>query len=139
VAHSKDDLQRIATSKLEDAQILFEFQRYSNAYYLSGYAVECAFKACIANQIVASTIPERSFINRVFTHDYGDLVGLAGLRAELKTQQDKDPQFQANWALASEWSPNVRYDSTDKGTCNLMIIAVGDPDHGVLPWIKNFW
>lgn len=139
MANSREHLRAIAECKLDDALLLFENQRYSNAYYLVGYAIECALKACIARQVLAETIPDKGFINAVYTHRFDALIGLAGLRAELKTRQDESPQFQAYWALASEWTPEVRYESVDKATANLMLVAVADNDCGVLPWIRNFW
>jgi HEPN domain-containing protein len=137
--NSKAELEAVANVKFEDAVILFQNGRHSNAFYLAGYAIECALKACIAKQVAPLTIPDRKFVQAIYTHNYTDLVGLAGLRGELKTKQNEDQLFQANWALASEWSPDMRYESIDKSMANLMLIAVGDADHGVLPWIRTYW
>lgn len=136
---SKAQLEAVAQCKFDDAQLLFENGRFSNAFYLAGYAIECALKACIARQLLPETIPEKSFVNAVYTHKFDSLIGLAGLRNELRVRQDADQAFQANWALASEWSPDVRYEPVDKSTAHLMVIAVGDQTHGVLPWIKTYW
>src|SRR5512134_2472941 len=94
---SRFDLQSVAEAKLADAILLFNNQRFSNAYYLAGYAVEIALKACIARHIVAETIPERSFVNEIFRHDLRRLAGLAGLASELKNREVRDPAFAANW------------------------------------------
>lgn len=137
--NSRAELQAVADRKLDDARTLFDNGGYSNAFYLAGYAIECALKACIAKQVLPETIPDKKFVNAIYTHSFNDLVGLAGLRGELRAKQDADQDFQAQWALASEWSPEVRYESVDKATTHLMLIAVGDANHGVLPWIKTFW
>jgi len=42
------DLQQLAWERSGDAQELLAAGRWSGAYYLCGYAVECGLKACIA-------------------------------------------------------------------------------------------
>jgi hypothetical protein len=101
--------------------------------------VEFGLKACIAKQIIAETIPLKRFINDVITHDLEKLIGAAGLKADLKAQQDNDQTFQAYWGLAGDWSPEIRYTTVDQMTAQLFLQAVGDPEHGILPWIKTVW
>jgi hypothetical protein len=136
---SKSQLETVAQCKFDDSLLLFEHGRFSNSFYLAGYAIECALKACIARQLLPETIPDKSFVNAFYTHKFDALIGLAGLRNELRVRQDADQTFQANWGLASEWSPDVRYEPVDRSMANLMVIAVGDERHGVLPWIKTYW
>ncbi|MDO9249509.1 MAG: hypothetical protein Q7U11_23860, partial [Phenylobacterium sp.] len=69
----------MAQTKLDDALLLLAHKRYSNAYYLAGYAIEIALKACISRQITADVIPDKAFINAIHTHQLKDLVGVAGL------------------------------------------------------------
>ena len=102
LGHKRTDLQAYAQAKLDDACILLQNRRYSNAYYLAGYAVELGLKACIAAQISAETIPDKEFIKKILYHEFPILIGLAGLATELKDQKDKDPIFGANWAIVSE-------------------------------------
>jgi len=129
----------MAQAKADDATLLFQSGRLSNAYYLSGYAVELGLKACIAAQVSAETIPDKEFIKRIMNHDFPTLVGLAGLATELKDKRDTDAQFAANWAIVSEWTPDARYETKDKATAQLMLSALLDPQHGVLQWIKIYW
>jgi hypothetical protein len=135
----RTELQALAQAKLDDAMILFAAGRASNAYYLSGYAVELGLKACIAAQISAETIPDKAFIKKILDHQFNVLVGLAGLQGALKEAQDKDVAFAANWAIASEWSPDCRYETKDKMSTQLMLVAIGDPKAGVLQWIRAHW
>jgi hypothetical protein len=135
----RTELQVMAQAMLDDAMILFKEGRVSNAYYLSGYAVELGLKACIAVQISAETIPDKGFIKNILNHQFNTLVGLAGLQAALKEAQDKDAAFAANWAIVSEWSPDSRYETKDKISTELMLGAVGDAKAGVLQWIKAHW
>lgn len=132
-------LQAVARAKLADALLLHEHGRFSNAYYLAGYAVEIALKACIARQIVAETIPDRSFVNEIFRHELKRLVNLAGLAGDLRDREARDAAFAANWATAADWRPEVRYTEVDRSAAEAMLSAVGDPGAGVVPWISTYW
>ncbi len=48
----------LAAAKCEDATLLLAHARFSSAYYLAGYALELALKACIAKQFAAEVIPD---------------------------------------------------------------------------------
>ena len=133
------DLRAIAQSKIDDASVLFEGQRFSNAYYLAGYAVEIGLKACIAAQVSAETIPDKAFLKGVLNHQFPALIGLAGLAGPLKELQDKDAVFASNWAIVNDWSPDCRYETRDSMSAQVMIQAVLHPNSGVLQWIKAHW
>ena len=135
----RSDLQAHAQAKLDDAIILLQNSRFSNAYYLAGYAVELGLKACISRQMVAETIPDRTLIGKVFSHDPRTLVGLAGLARQLQEQEDNDPNFAANWALAARWTPDSRYEPVEQAKAQTLISAISDPTSGVLQWIKMHW
>lgn len=132
-------LQAAAEAKLADATLLHDHRRFSNAYYLAGYAVEIALKACIARQIVAETIPERSFVNEIFRHELKRLVNLAGLAGELRNRELRDAAFAANWATVADWRPDIRYTSVGRSAAEGMLSAVGDAAAGVVPWIRIYW
>ncbi len=139
LGYTRADLRANAQAKLDDAIILLQNKRFSNAYYLAGYAVEIGLKACIAAQIVAETITDKAVIRKVFDHDYKLLVGLAGLETQLSEQEDRDPEFAANWAIATEWKPDVRYETVDVTSAQFMINAIAHEKSGVLQWIKIHW
>jgi len=50
--------------RLKDAEVLLQKGRNEAAYYLAGYAVECALKACIAKQTKRHEFPTGSGILR---------------------------------------------------------------------------
>lgn len=138
--YPREDLQRLAQAKVDDAALLWRHDRYSNAYYLAGYAVELALKACISRQILKETLPDPKFIREVYSgHNLANLLKLAGLQREHKDRLDSDAYFAANWALVVEWSPEARYKVTDKYTAGLMLDAVQNSNSGIFPWIKNYW
>jgi hypothetical protein len=105
-------LQRLALAKIEDARLLFNNKRYSNAYYLYGYGVELGLKACIARHVLAETIPDKALVSgsrSLFTHKLMDLVVHAGLAADLRGRRE-DPEFDSRWLVAVEWSEESRYE-----------------------------
>ncbi|MGC2744663.1 MAG: hypothetical protein WA672_15920 [Candidatus Angelobacter sp.] len=42
------DLQELAHLRLAEARLLLDGKSFAGAYYLTGLALECALKACIA-------------------------------------------------------------------------------------------
>jgi HEPN domain-containing protein len=137
--YKRADLQANAQAKLDDAIMLLTHRRYTNAYYLAGYAVEVGLKACVAVQISAETIPDRSFFRSFLTHRQRELIGLAGLAGALKAEEDRDQNFATNWAVACEWEPDARYETIDPTSAQLLVSAIADPNSGVLRWIKTHW
>lgn len=135
---SRTTLQKLATAKADDASILFAHHRYSNSYYLYGYAVELGLKACIARQMVAETIPDRDILKGFLDHQISKLVGLAGLTAPLRDARLL-PEFDIRWVTVSEWSVDSRYDSVDAVTAATMKEAIENPDSGVLKWLRQYW
>lgn len=133
------DLQALAEAKFADASLLYQHRRFSNAYYLSGYAIEIALKASVAIQFAAETLPDPKFVRSVYTHQLKELVGLAGLTSKLNSQEDADPQFAANWTLVSAWTEEARYQTFDEYTTGLMLEAVGSDPSGILPWLRKHW
>ncbi|WP_340242028.1 hypothetical protein [Sulfitobacter pontiacus] len=135
----RTDLQNISLGKLEAAHVLAANKRWSNAYYLAGYSVELALKACVAKLISNDTIPDRNLINKVYSHNIGELVGLAGLRTDFEAQKKADSIFAANWAICAEWSPDARYKDTSAAEATYLLHGISDETHGVLPWIRKYW
>jgi hypothetical protein len=133
------DLKSLAQMRFDDAFFLSTQQRHSVAYYLAGYAIECALKAIIAQSFRSGVIPDKRLVNELYTHDLVKLVGLAGLSAELRVAQGASPAFQANWGIVSGWTEAARYELIDPFTSTRMIGAVGELDDGVLEWLKKLW
>ena len=118
--------------------MLFQHRRYSNAYYLYGYGIELALKACVSRQIVAETIPDRSVLTRFLTHKLSELVGLAGLSRHLEERR-RDRNFDTRWSVVSEWSEESRYEMIDSALATAMHDAVEHSDHGVMKWLSQYW
>jgi hypothetical protein len=55
---NRADLQALADLRVKEATILLDANCFEGAYYLLGYAIECALKACIAKQIKQHDFPD---------------------------------------------------------------------------------
>jgi HEPN domain-containing protein len=135
----KSDFETLAIVRLEDARLLLEQRRYSSAYYLAGYALEFALKACIAKQFRQHDIPDKRFVLATYTHSLADLVKQAGLQQALGRRKDESSIFAANWATVAEWDEQSRYQVWTADNAEYLLSAVDDPQDGVLPWIRTYW
>jgi HEPN domain-containing protein len=137
---NRDDLQRISRLRVKEARVLFKNGYFSGAYYLLGYAVECALKACIAKQIKRYDFPDRKLINDSYSHELEKLLSVSGLKAELQEEIRSDPKLEVNWAIVKDWSVQSRY-STDisETTARDFYSAVTTRKDGVLSWLKKWW
>ena len=136
---TKNDLEKIAQARLEDATYLLQADRPSSAYYLAGYAVELALKACIAKLMQPNTIPDLAFIKATYTHNLDNLLSTAGLKPQFNAEIKADPQFAVNWAIVNNWSETSRYEIWDPISAATLLQAINDPNHGVYKWVKRHW
>jgi HEPN domain-containing protein len=132
--------QQISEIRKRDAVTLLKARQYSGAYYLIGYAVECALKACVAKQVRRYDFPDRKLANEVFTHDLEKLMSLAGLAQELKKEMDANKPLELNWAVVKDWSESSRYEiGTTEAQARDLYSACTARRDGVLNWIKRRW
>jgi hypothetical protein len=132
MAKSREGFQELARCRLVEARLLAENGQPSGAYYLAGYAVECALKSSIAAQFQANAIPDRGLVNSIYTHNLSDLLRLSGLQAEL---QQADPRLVESWDIVKRWSENARYVTSDAAAAAAMLDAVGGDDQGLFQWL----
>jgi HEPN domain-containing protein len=135
----RDELQRIAIEKYEDAEILFSRGRHSNSYYLFGYAAEVALKARLSRVFTADTIPDKKFVSDIYTHDLKRLIALSGLAEHLESERKREPQFDAYWSTVTGWSESVRYDIVDASRATAMRNAMTNEVRGVFQWLTKHW
>jgi hypothetical protein len=132
--------QQLAGERVKDAKGLLKIRRWSGAYYLAGYAVECGLKSCVIAYLMRTDdFPERRFSEQCWTHDLEKLVALAGLKAALDADTTADAELLKNWDVVKDWEESSRYDFTPKEDAVQMVAAVTQPKHGVLAWIKSRW
>ena len=134
---NRTDLQNLAEERFGDAEVLLAANRYGGSYYLVGYSVECGLKACIAKLTKAEDFYDRKLAANIFKHDLEELANYA--RLEVKQISAADPVFARNWAQVKDWSEQSRYETHTQQEAQQMIQAVGDPDHGVMQCIRQYW
>ena len=88
--------QRISVIRRREASALLTAGQYHGAYYLAGYAVECALKACVAKQVRRYDFPDRKLANEVYTHDLEKLMKLSGLAPELEKEMATNKPLELN-------------------------------------------
>jgi len=133
-------LQVLTRDRLVDARALLRAHRYSAAYYLAGYAVECALKACIAKRTKRHDFPDKKIANDSYTHDLTRLVGIAGLKSELDAIHASDKAFERYWNVVREWSEEDRYNLSISSEDALELYnAITRRRNGVMRWLRNHW
>jgi HEPN domain-containing protein len=132
-------LQELTRLRLREAKLLLNNKNYSGAYYLAGYSIECALKACIAKKIRKGEIPDKVFINDCYTHKLTELVRLAGLESYRQTFEKKDISFSVNWAIVKDWNETSRYKIYTAIQATELYNSIISRKGGVLPWIRLYW
>ena len=137
---TKAEFQVLAEERLVEAKALLDLEKWDGAYYLAGYAVELALKACIIKTLMATdAFPDRDFSKNCYTHVIEALVKLAKRDEALKLAMDTDRNLLKNWTTVRDWSEQKRYHRIDKTEAEVLYAAIADDKHGVLPWIKTQW
>lgn len=137
---NRAEFQQLSRLRLREARALMSGGHYQGAYYLSGYAVECALKACICKQFGRYEFPDRKLVNDSYTHDLEKLLGVAGLRADLEAEASVNLTFAASWNVVKDWSESARYDLaiTHQDGRDFYRACTGRA-YGILPWLRTRW
>lgn len=136
---TRNDFQQIADLRLREAKALLASGFPDGAYYLAGYVLECALKACIAKRTQEHDFPEKNS-HKYYSHDLEDLVGLANLKSTLEQELRLNIKRKNYWTIAQNWSEENRYDQgkTPQDAQDLLA-AIEDPTGGLLPWLQQLW
>ncbi|MGD0896912.1 MAG: hypothetical protein ABR915_03690 [Thermoguttaceae bacterium] len=145
-------LREMAEERILDAAALIAGHRWNGAYYVAGYAVECALKSCLLARMVhtAWVFEEKWKSEDCRTHDFGQLVRLAGLKDELDAQLAASAAaaaaggppggtFAAHWGTVTQWKVSDRYESKTELEARSLYEAITNDPEGVLRWIRNYW
>jgi HEPN domain-containing protein len=135
----RKDLRALSRLRLSEARALLNAGLPDGAYYLAGYAVECALKACIAKETQRYEFPEKKRVDASYTHNLKELVRVAELRDELQAAEEADPLFGRYWRVVQLWSEQSRYGRHSPERSQELIEAIGDRNHGVMKWVKRYW
>jgi HEPN domain-containing protein len=135
---NRKELQALSRIRLREARALVKLGMHDGAYYLAGYCVECALKACIAKFTQRHDFPDKRK-NASYTHVLRELVTAARLEKAHSEELKRDTAFRNYWDTVQSWSERSRYFTTSAEGARDLIEAVGNRKHGVLRWVKLHW
>ena len=137
---NRAELHQLTKDRLRDAKALLAARRWSGAYYLSGYAVECALKACVIVYLMKTDeFPERRYSEQCWTHNLRELVRLAGLQTAFDASLAVNPVLKTYWETVQEWDESSRYIRRTRKESRSLFKAITDKNHGVLSWVQLHW
>ncbi len=137
---NRRSLQRISNRRVREARSLVRAGHFPGAYYLVGYSVECALKACVARQIKQNDFPDKNMVTKAHTHNLEQLVKVAGLSLEFQHARRSNSDLELNWAIVKDWSETSRYDiEITSAQAKDILSALTSRKNGVLTWIKSKW
>jgi HEPN domain-containing protein len=135
---NRSGLQRLTRIRAREARVLLSTKHPSGAYYLAGYVIECALKACIAKQTRRFDFPEKSKVLQSFTHSLRELLRAASLESAMVTDSGMSPELAKNWKTVQQWDESSRYEEWTQAEANALLTAALSRN-GVVPWITRRW
>jgi len=137
---NRDDFKSLCQVRKKEAKILLKQGMYTGAYYLTGIAVECAFKACIAKLVKKYDFPDKNRATTAWTHDLSKLLSISGLEPAFIAARNTNAALDVNWATVKDWTVEARYQTarTRQEAHDLFNAAFSSPA-GVVTWIKKLW
>jgi HEPN domain-containing protein len=139
---NRQDFRDLTQIRLAEAQVLLDNGKYDGAYYLCGYAIECALKACIAKMTKSHDFPpKKRVIEKFYTHEISTLLGAAGLEKEFDDfiKRNNDKRLERNWAVVIRWNEDSRYAIHSEKEAKDLFSAIANKKYGVLRWIMQRW
>jgi len=137
---NRQELQELSKIRRKEAAALLAAKHYAGAYYLLGYSVECALKACIAKQTNKHDFPNKDLASKAYVHDLEQLIKLAGLKNDLDIDIKKNKTLEVNWAVVKDWRETSRYICTiASADAKDLYSACTSRTNGILSWIKTKW
>ena len=133
-------MRTLAGSRLEESRVLLENKLWTGAYYLTGLAVECALKSCLAREVKEFDFPDKDFVNKMYSHDLGKLFQLdVALWAALQSAMERDRKLSENWSTVKDWKDGKRYDIVEESEARALYEASTEAGSGVMEWIRGRW
>ncbi|MBZ5504574.1 MAG: DNA-binding protein [Acidobacteriia bacterium] len=133
-------MRQLCDSRLEEARVLLEGKLWTGAYYLTGLAVECALKSCLASAVKEYDFPDKNFVNKMYDHNLEKLFQLNGaLWVQFQTDAKPDSKLALNWSSVKGWDNEKRYDVVEELDAKGLYDATTEKDSGVVEWIRRRW
>lgn len=137
---TRKDFQKLANMRSKEAKALLAQGHFAGAYYLAGYSVECALKACIAKRTQRHDFPDKRIAFESYTHDLKELLKTAGLDSVFTADAPANSQLAKNWTTIKDWSESARYQAIISDTnARDIYSAITSRKDGVLLWLKKRW
>jgi len=138
MAETRREFQQLARMRLKDARVLMKDGNAEGAYYLTGLAVECAVKACIAKNTKRHDFPpNQNTVRDIYAHDLVKLIKAAGLQTALETETSRNTAFNDSWAVVKVWNVESRYRTRGLNAHDLYKAVTGR--NGVMQWLRQRW
>jgi HEPN domain-containing protein len=136
---NRKDFRILASMRAKEARTLLLDGKQEGAYYLAGYSVECALKACVAKKTKKSEFPPSPEQARqsYYTHDLSVLLKTAGLDQQLEREMQINRALANNWNTVKLWVEASRYQHAGLNGSDLYKAISGR--NGVFRWIKRYW
>ena len=91
----------------------------------------------MAQRFQADEIPDKRFVESIYTHNLAALSQLAGLQPQIQ-KETANEEFAANWETVKNWNEKARYEIIDEARAGSMVDAVLGKN-GILPWLQKIW
>ena len=137
---NRDDLKRLTRLRVSEAKSLLDNNQFPGAYYLLGYSVECALKACITKQIRRYDFPDRRLTSDSYSHNLENLLKNSGLDQEGRNASRMNTVLDLNWSIVKDWSVDSRYEwsISEQQVRDFYNTVIARRD-GILPWLRTRW
>jgi HEPN domain-containing protein len=140
ISLNRTTLQELAEKRLKEAKLLFDNEMYDGAYYLSGYAIEMALKACFTRTVNQYDYPDKKIVNALYDgHKLSKLLDVVSLTSAYNEEIRITPQLDVNWSTVVKWNESSRYQIHSKDKAENMLNAISDTNGGVFQWLKRHW
>ena len=137
---NRDKLRLLCDARIEEARVLLEKKLWTGAYYLTGLAVECALKSCLASAVKEHDFPDKEFVNQMYVHNLEKLFRLNGaLWARLQADMKADAKLAVNWSTVKDWDDSKRYDVVEELAAKALHDAATEAGSGVVEWVRRRW
>ena len=129
----------MSRARRREARVLLNANLPAGAYYLTGYSIECALKACIARGTERHSFPDKERANESYTHDLTKLLRTAGLQTAFDRAANASQALARNWAVVKDWKETSRYASTIDMKKARALYRAATALNGVLAWLRRNW
>jgi HEPN domain-containing protein len=139
------DFWDLAKVRLEDAEALLSIQRWSCAYYVAGYAVECALKALIVRTTERTGTLFRDkkepiqLLDSFYVHDLDRLFKAAELEVDFGIARGANPALDSLWTVVKLWKETSRYEQKSQTEAENLVRGINHDPDGVMKWLRGRW